>query len=124
MKKILCSFVLVLGLAFIAQLATGEVVAQSVREDIQGGVNSAAGGSGGDPNATLNNTIAGIVNILTFIVGAVAVLMIIYGGYLFTISAGDPGKIATAKRSIIYAIIGIVIAAAAQVITRFVISEI
>lgn len=54
-----------------------------------------------------------INNILDFVwpifVGSV-ILMIIFSGFMFVTSAGDPGKMKLAKDALIYAIIGIVVA--------------
>lgn len=70
-----------------------------------------------------NSLIQDIVNLLSIIVGIVAVIMIIYGGFRYVTSGGDSGNITTAKNVILYAIIGLVIAALAQVIVKFVLAK-
>ncbi len=62
------------------------------------------------------------VNLFSFIVGAVAVIMIIYGGFRYITSGGDSGSVGTAKNTLIYAIVGLIIVALAQIIVRFVLS--
>lgn len=64
-----------------------------------------------------------IVNILSIIVGIVAVIMIIYGGFRYITSGGEAGNITTAKNTVMYAIVGLVIAALAQVIVKFVLAK-
>jgi len=77
------------------------------------------------PNGTsINTAIGAVINILSFLVGTVAVIMIIYGGFRYISSGGDSGKITSAKNTIIYAIIGLVVTAFAQVIVRFVLQKI
>ena len=71
----------------------------------------------------LNTLIATIVNIFSVIVGIVAVIMIIMGGFKYITSNGDSNSIQSAKNTILYAIVGIVIAAFAQVIVRFVLKR-
>ena len=71
----------------------------------------------------LNNLIKNVVNILSMIVGIVAVVMIIIGGFKYVTSGGDSGSITSAKHTIIYAIVGLIIVALAQVIVRFVLSK-
>jgi hypothetical protein len=71
----------------------------------------------------LNRLITNIVNILSIIVGIVAVVMIIIGGFKYITSGGDSGSITSAKHTIIYAIVGLIIVALAQVIVRFVLSK-
>jgi hypothetical protein len=64
-----------------------------------------------------------IVNIFSIIVGAVAVIMIIYGGFRYITSGGDSNAVGGAKNTLIYAIIGLVIVALAQVIVHFVLNQ-
>src|SRR4051812_10291572 len=63
-----------------------------------------------------------IVDIFSIVVGAVAVIMIIYGGFRYITSGGDSNRVGSAKNTLIYAIIGLVIVALAQIIVRFVLS--
>jgi hypothetical protein len=62
-----------------------------------------------------------VVNIALFIIGAVAVIMLIYGGIRYTISGGDSAAVTAAKNTILYAIVGIVVAILAYAIVNFVI---
>jgi len=71
---------------------------------------------------SINALIKKIVNILSIIVGVAAVIMIIYGGFRYVTSGGDSGNITTAKNTIIYALVGLVVVALAQGIVRFVLS--
>lgn len=64
------------------------------------------------------------VNIFSVIVGIVAVIMIIYGGFKYITSGGDSGNITSAKNTIIYAIIGLVIVALAQFVVKFVLDQV
>lgn len=48
------------------------------------------------------------------VVAALGTIMIIWAGILYLTSAGSPEKIGTAKKALMYAIIGIVIGAAAS----------
>lgn len=68
----------------------------------------------------LNALLAKIVNIISAIVGVAAVIMIIFGGFKYITSGGDSNNVSGAKNTIIYAIIGLVIVALAQVIVHFV----
>jgi hypothetical protein len=60
------------------------------------------------------------INLLSVIVGVASVIMIIIGGFKYVTSSGDSNNIANAKNTIIYAIVGLIVAALAQVIARFV----
>ncbi len=72
----------------------------------------------------VNDLIRDVINIFSFIVGVVAVIMIIIGGFQYITSAGDSNKVGTAKNTILYAIIGLVIVALSQFIVRFVLSRV
>ena len=61
-----------------------------------------------------------IVNILLFIIGAIAVIMLIVGGIRYVISGGDQAQVTSAKNTIMYAIVGIIIAILAYAIVNFV----
>ena len=65
-----------------------------------------------------------IVDVMLFIIGAVAVIMLIIGGIRYTVSGGDSNAITSAKNTILYAIIGIIVAILAYAIVSFVITSI
>lgn len=53
---------------------------------------------------------------LSLVIGYIALAMIIYGGYLYIISQGDPGKMAKGKKTLMSAVIGTTIALSASVV--------
>lgn len=63
-----------------------------------------------------------VTNTILYIVGIVAVIMLIIGGIRYVISGGDAKKVTDAKNTVLYAIIGLVIAFLAFAIVNFVIS--
>jgi hypothetical protein len=79
------------------------------------GCNSQKGGGG----ANVQSLIKTIVNILSLVVGAAAVIMIILSGMKFISSGGDPQKVGSAKSSLIYALIGLIVVALTQAIIHF-----
>ncbi len=72
-----------------------------------------------DENA--NDLIWDIVNILLYIVGILSVIMIIVGGIMYTTSAGDSGRVTKAKNTLMYSIVGVVVAFLAYAIINWVI---
>lgn len=62
-----------------------------------------------------------VLQMLSIVAGIIAVIMVIISGLKYITSQGDSNKIASAKNSLIYAIVGLVIVAAAQIIVQFVI---
>lgn len=71
----------------------------------------------------LTGEVTNIINVVIGIVGLIAVVMIIVGGVQYTLSAGDSGKVKKAKDTILYGIIGLIIALLAFAIVNFVIGS-
>ncbi len=65
-----------------------------------------------------------ILNTITFVIGAVSVLMVVIGGLRYTISNGDSSGVTNAKNTIIYALVGLVVAVMANAIVNFVLTNI
>lgn len=121
-RGILLVPVLVLGLGFtFAPAASAECNTDSL--NLSSGVDCAKGDKtpdslfGGNGNEGIFKK---IVNILLFVIGAVAVIMLIIGGIRYVTSAGDQNAVTAAKNTIMYAIIGIVVAVLAFAVVNFV----
>jgi hypothetical protein len=65
-----------------------------------------------------------IVNIVFGIAGSLALLFIVIGGLRYVLSQGDPNAVATAKNTVIYALVGLVVTITAYGIVAFVINHI
>lgn len=64
-----------------------------------------------------------ISNVLLFIIGAVSVIMLIFGGVRYVVSGGDSTAVQNAKNTILYAIVGIIVSLLAFAAVNFVISS-
>lgn len=62
-------------------------------------------------------------NILLFIIGSIAVIMIIFSGFLYLTSMGDPSNVKKAKDTLLYSIVGLVVALLAGAIVNFVLAN-
>lgn len=85
---------------------------------------SSGGLTPGQTNQKLNDIIHTVINLLSVIVGVVAVIMIIIGGLRYITSGGSDTSVTGAKNTILYAIIGLIIVALAQILVRFVLSKV
>lgn len=65
-----------------------------------------------------------ILDTFTYIIGAIAVLMIIIGAFRYVTSNGEPAQLTSAKNTILYAAIGLVLAAMSNAIVNFVLTNI
>ncbi len=96
----------------------------STAEAIQCGADNAAGvPSGSNPTTQANKAITNGINLLSLVVGVIAVIMIIVGGLRFITSGGNQEKVKGAKNTLVYALSGLVIVALAQIIVRFVLNQ-
>lgn len=77
-----------------------------------------------DATDKINNIITIIINAFSLVVGIASVIMIIIGGLRYIISGGEAGNVTSAKNTILYAIIGLVVVALAQFIVKFVLSKV
>ena len=70
-----------------------------------------------------NGAFKQITNTVLYIVGIIAVIMLIIGGIRYVISGGDSKKVTDAKNTVLYAIIGLVICFFSYAIVNFVITS-
>ncbi len=74
--------------------------------------------SGGDFNSLIKN----VINTILVVLGMIAVIMIVVGGIRYTTSNGESAQIASAKNTILYAVVGLVVAVLAYAIVNFVLA--
>jgi hypothetical protein len=127
-KSLILSIAMMLG-AFAPMLLPVTVSAQS-SSATQGGL---CAGATFDPSVKdcsgvkssdgkIKELLKSVIDIFSFVVGFIAVVMIIIGGVKYITSGGDSGNVTGAKNTILYAIIGLVVVALAQLIVRFTLS--
>jgi hypothetical protein len=73
---------------------------------------------------TSTGVVPTIINIMLFIVGILSVIMLIYGGIRYTASGGKDEHIKTAKNTIMYAIIGLIVAILGYAIVNWVLGSV
>jgi hypothetical protein len=72
---------------------------------------------------SLSQILANVINLLSVIISVVAVIVIIISGFRYVTSGGDSGRLTSAKNSLVYAIVGLILVALAQVIVKFVLTK-
>jgi uncharacterized membrane protein len=90
--------------------------------DFTGANDCISGGAGAETK--VEGIVETVINILSLVVGVIAVIMIIVGGLKYITSSGDSNNVNSAKNTILYAIVGLVIVAMAQFIVRFVLGRV
>jgi hypothetical protein len=77
----------------------------------------------GDPVAGPGGLISDVTTLISVVAGIVAVVMIMYGGYLYITSSGDSNKIGEAKKTIMWSFVGLVVIVVARSIIVFVVNR-
>lgn len=128
MKKTARILTLALAMIGLMSLTPAAATYAAPAEEIQKGVNSVGGGericedAEGNPASCLGEDIKTVVNILLYILGAIAVVMIVIGGVRYVTSNGESSNTKAAKDTILYAVIGLIVAIMAYAIVNFVIT--
>lgn len=76
------------------------------------------------PNQTADQLWAGILKLIYYVAGAVAIIMMILAGFRYITANGDPNAIKKAKNQILYGVVGLIIIMVAFAITDFVLGRI
>ena len=119
MKKIKNS-ILALAIMFGASFCAVPAFAATVFEDACSGSDSALCE---DQSTDVGSVVNVIVNTLLYVLGAVCVIVIIIGGVFYVTSMGNASSVEKAKNTILYAVIGLVVALLAYAIVNFVIGK-
>lgn len=129
MKRKLLIVLAVFGLSLTAvgvmqpQFALAETAKDAICQGV-GTVGNTTGCTEPKDAPTVNSVLNTVVDLLSLLVGIIAVIMIIVSGFRYVTSGGDPGKVSGAKSALIYALIGLAIAALAQVLVKFVLGKV
>ena len=119
---------LILKIASIAALmmlpaASVAIAAPPSKEDVCAGISVVSGSGSCDDGSSVSNVIAKGVEILAYIIGIAAIVVIILSGITLITANGDSGALSKAKNTILYATIGIFIAISARVIVSYVVNQ-
>lgn len=113
MKLTLLALIAIMGIG----MAMPSYVGASTRTEIQKGINAVNDGN----DTELQTSFKDIVNVMLYVLGAIAVIMIVVGGIRYTTSTGDSSRVKAAKDTIMYAVVGLVVALLAFAIVNFVV---
>lgn len=121
-KSLLLTFALLIGVVgFVAQ----PVSAINVFKDSCSGSNSsdAVCTEAGKGSKGASDLIQRLITTLLYIIGVISIIVIIIGGIKYVTSDGDSSKVSSAKNTILYAVIGLVVAMLAFAIVNFVVAQ-
>lgn len=121
MKRIILAIVALASItvgAFALVPNTALAASGGSKTDVCSGI-----GGCNDSTNNITNTIRNAVNLFSAIVGVIAVIVILIAGFQYVSAAGDSSKVTNAKNTLIYAIVGLVVAALSQAIVQFVLKK-
>ena len=123
-KKALQALVLVpalaLGVTAVAPVAVSAADCDTSNLSIEAGADCAQGNGQATDLFGQEGIFKKVTDIMLFLIGAISVIMLIIGGIRYVVSGGDQAAVTAAKNTILYAIVGIVVAFLAYAAVSFV----
>lgn len=124
MKKTVLSIALMICMVFGASVLLTTSLPGNVSAQVSDGIDIATTSEmKGKQIEGKGGLIQTIVNVLLWVVGALSVIMIIFSGIRYVTSAGDAAKTKAAQNSLIYAVVGLIVAIFAWAIVNMVIDK-
>ena len=113
--------VMCLAVVFTAVSPVSLPVYADAKDEVKKGADMT--NSGGSAKQDLPDVITTIINVMLFIAGALAVIMIIYGGIRYITAHGDEKQVKVAKDTIVYSVVGLIIAILAYALVNWVFTQ-
>ncbi|MDB5183854.1 MAG: conserved rane protein of unknown function [Candidatus Saccharibacteria bacterium] len=113
-----------IAVIIMATLALGSNAhAAGFSMSIADGANAAKGNGQATDLFGQTGTFRTITNVMLYLIGAISVIMLIVGGLRYVVSGGDSTAVQNAKNTILYAVVGIIVAILAYAVVSFVIGS-
>lgn len=126
LKRVIVITLAIIGIVTASVVASpAAAFASNPQNEICQGIGAASGsGTECQTPISLTTIVRNVINIFSVIIGVVAVIMIMVAGFKYITANGDSGNITSAKNTLIYAIVGLILAGLAQVIVQFVLESV
>lgn len=121
-RKLIMSVVVLAGLTTVF-LPLPVAAANVFEQDCTANSNSRLCKETKNAENDVSDLISTISNTMFFLLGAICVIMIIYGGFRYITSNGDASRVKSAKDIVLYAVIGLIVALLAYAIVQFVLTQ-
>ena len=117
-------FSVVPSIFFVYACLLSPITVSALDSNARNGFNSSVNNVGGSEASGLPEVVVSTINIMLYVAGVIAVIIIVIGALRFVTSEGDAAAANKAKNSIAYALVGLVLAALAYAIVNFILSGI
>ncbi len=127
MKRLIVIALALFSLSVLTMTVLGDhSVMAAAKDEVCKGI--AASSSGGvcdnGSRLTINDVLKTVVNVLSAVAGVIAVIMLVVAGLKYITSEGDSGKVNSAKSTLTYALVGVLVVALSQTLVRFVLNKV
>jgi hypothetical protein len=123
MRRVMRTIQAVIWVIVFVVISVTALAADISAYSLQEGVNAARGTDQPTDLFGTAGVITNLTNVLLFVVGALSVIMIIIGGLRYVVSGGNTTSVAAAKNTVLYAIVGLIIAFLAFAAINFVLGN-
>lgn len=123
-KSIVAASALFAVVSLVGNVSAGSCPQGSLRNDYTNSISECNIAEDHAGSNNLMGTINTIISVVLGVLGILAVAYIIYGGFMFTTAAGDAAKTKKARETIMYGVIGLVVALLAFAIVNFVLTSV
>lgn len=131
MKKLFVAFAIFIFTITSAQLgfnlkvfAAANSLSNNSQDACAGlGLDSNCNNDTGNTSPDIKTVIRNMLQVFSWLAGVLSVLLIIFGGIKYATSGGSDEAVSSAKKTITYALVGLVIVALSQVIVRYVLAK-
>jgi len=118
-KKIITTLaVLISGILPLSIPLSTQAISSPVNQACNGLKQLTGGTCSNTSDAGVGSIVKNVINIVSLIVGFVSVLVIMFSGFRFITAGGDQNTVSSARNTLMYAVIGLTIAAIAQLIVH------
>ena len=118
-SAVIISLVAVIGIGAASLALSPSTATAAPVDSVKGGVRNIGGSDAG--TTTLEDNVKNTINVILYITGIAAVIMIVIGGMRYVLSGGDSSATKGAKDTILYAVVGLIVAIIAFAIVNFVV---
>lgn len=118
-KTLTLALVLGMMLAIIMPGASAIALDSGAESGFKKGISN----SGGTSSSDIAGSIQDIINLLLFLAGIIAVIVIVISGLRYVLSDGDSGQASKAKNTLVYALIGLVVAVMSYAMVNFILGN-
>ncbi len=112
------------SLSVAQPVAAQPSIVASFKSSACGGISEVGGTGCGGAQSSISHLMTVAINLLSLVAGFIAVVMVIISGIRFMTAQGDASGLASARQSLIYALVGVVVAGISQLLVHFVIKKV